>query len=316
MDTTNPVFKPIPHDLFISKLPDREKEFFCYLSFKNGTADHANRLSWRIRSTKAGDNFLLLGERSILQKERESCQISLSILLWPDFEDGELAVNFDHPSNQKAETWKIMSYQQYGEFRLPLDGQVLVVMGHRIGEAHRSALRIPSQQFGWDLLPFHNDGLRLIKGSFSENLRSIDFEGFGQAVLAPAAGIVVKAVDGNPDLEHAGRLPENLDFYLENLYRAIGNYVILDHGNKVWSVLGHLRQGSVQVTEGQKVNIADKLGELGNSGFSSGPHVHFHFMNGSDIFSASPLPIELNLEGGVYSPQAGEITSSNYFLHK
>jgi len=138
-----------------------------------------------------------------------------------------------------------------------------------------------------------------------------DFEGFGQAVLAPADGSVVKAVDGNPDLEHAGQLPENLDFYLEDLQRALGNYVILAHGNKLWSVLGHLRQGSVQVPEGKKVRVADKLGELGNSGYSSGPHVHLHFMNGSDIFSASPLPIELSLEGGVYSPQAGEITSSN-----
>jgi murein DD-endopeptidase MepM/ murein hydrolase activator NlpD len=316
MDTTVQVIKPIPADLFVSKLPDGEKEFFCYISFKNKAAEHANRLSWSIRSTKAGDNLLIHGERYITQKERESCQISLSALLPPEFEIGELAVNFDYPSDKKPGTWKIMTYRQNGEFRLPLDGQVLIAMGHRIGEAHRSALRILSQQFGWDLLPLHNDGLRLIKGPLSENLRAIDFEGFGQAVLAPADGIVVKTVDGNPDLEHAGQLPENLDFYLEDLHHAIGNYVILNHGNKVWSVLGHLRHGSVQVTEGKKVQVADKIGELGNSGFSSGPHVHLHFMNGPDIFSASPLPIELNLEGEVYSPQAGEITSNNRYKDK
>ena len=316
MDTTNPVFKPIPADLFVSILPDGEREFFCYISFTNGTADHANRLSWSIRSTKDGDNLLIHGERSVTQKERESCQISVSSLLPPEFEIGELSVNFDHSSDQKPGTWKIKLYRQNGEFRLPLDGQVLIAMGHRIGEAHRSALRIPSQQFGWDLLPLFNDGLRLLKGSLSENLRSVDFEGFGQAVLAPADGIIIKTFDGNSDLEHAGHPPENLDFYLEDLHRAIGNYVILDHGNKVWSVLGHLRHGSVQVTEGKKVKVADKIGELGNSGYSSGPHVHLHFMDGPDIFSASPLPIELNLEGGVYSPQAGEITSSKGFLHK
>ena len=84
----------------------------------------------------------------------------------------------------------------------------------------------------------------------------------------------------------------------------------LPNGEKVWSFLGHLRSGSVQVREGQEVKVSDKLGELGNSGFSSGPHVHLHFMNGPDILSASPLPIELTLEGGTYSPQAGEITSS------
>ena len=316
METSNPVFAPIPADLFVSKLPDGEKEFFCYIGFKNGAAEHAYRLSWSIRSTKTGDNFLIRGERSILQKERDSCETTISVLLSTAFETGELTVSLDHPSDHKTGSWKIMMYQQNGEFRLPLDGQVLVASGHRIGEAHRSALRIPSQQFGWDLLPLCNNGLRLIKGILSDNLRSVDFEGFGQAVLAPADGIVVKAVDGNPDLEYAGQLPEDIDYYVEDLVRATGNYVILEHGNNVWSFLGHLRHGSVKVNEGKKVHVADKLGELGNSGYSSGPHVLLHFMDGPNIFSASPLPIELNLEGGVYSPQAGEITSSNGLLHK
>ncbi len=302
--------KSIPRDLFVSKLPDGEKEFFCFICLENGTTDRMSRLSWRIKSTNPEDNHLLRGERSITEKEREQCRIPLSVLLPPEFDGGELAVNLDCSSHQEIRTWKILSYQQKGKFRLPLDGQVLIVMGHRIGEAHRSAFQIPSQQFGWDLLPFHNDGLRLIKGALSENLRAQDFEGFGQAVLAPADGIVVKAMDGNPDLEHVGQLPENLDYYSEDLSRATGNYVTLNHGNKVWSFLGHLRSGSVQVKEGQEIKVSDKLGELGNSGFSSGPHVHLHFMNGPDIFSASPLPIELTLEGGTYSPQAGEITSS------
>jgi hypothetical protein len=310
MDNISSSLKSIPHDLFVGKLPNGEKEFFCFICLESGTTDRANRLSWRIKSTETEDNFLISGERSITDKEREECRIPLSVLLPPEFEGGELTVNLNCSSHQEAGTWNILPYQQKGKFCLPLDGQVLIVMGHRIGEAHRSAFQIPSQQFGWDLLPFHNDGLRLIKGALSENLGAQDFEAFGQAVRAPADGIVVKAVDGNPDLEHVGQLPKNLDYYLEDLSRAIGNYVILDHGDKIWSLLGHLRSGSVQVKEGQEVKASDKLGELGNSGYSSGPHVHLHFMNGPDIFSASPLPVELYLEGGIYSPQAGEITSS------
>jgi murein DD-endopeptidase MepM/ murein hydrolase activator NlpD len=310
MDSTNSFLKSVPHDLFVSKLPNGEKEFFCFICFESGTTEQVNRLSWRIRSTRAKDNFQIGGERATTGKERESCRIPLSVLLSPEFDDGELTINLDCSSSVKAGTWKILSYRQKGEFRLPLDGQVLIVMGHRIGEAHRSAFQIPTQQFGWDLLPFQDNGLRLIKGVLPENLVAQDFEGFGQAVLAPADGIVLKAVDGNPDLEHVGQLPENLDYYLEDPIRATGNYVILDHGNQVCSIVGHLRRGSVRVKEGQEVKVSDKLGELGNSGFSSGPHVHLQFMNGPDILAASPLPIELNLEGGTYSPQAGEITSS------
>jgi murein DD-endopeptidase MepM/ murein hydrolase activator NlpD len=309
MDHTNSSFKSIPHDLFVSKLPNGEKEFFCFICFENETTDETKYLSWRITATRSEDDFLN-GRHSITDKEREQCRIPLSVLLPSEFESGELAVNLEFSSHKETRIWKILSYRQRDKFRLPLEGQVIVLVGHRIGETHRSAFQVPSQQFGWDLLPFHNDGLRLIKGTFSESLKAQDFEGFGQAVLAPSDGIVVNAVDGNPDLEHVGQLPENLNYYLEDISRALGNYVIIDHGNKVWSFLGHLRSGSVQVKDGQEVRVSDKLGELGNSGFSSGPHVHLHFMNGSDILSASPLPIELDLEGGTYAPQAGEITSS------
>jgi murein DD-endopeptidase MepM/ murein hydrolase activator NlpD len=305
MDDLNSFLTTLPNDLFISKLPNGEKEFFCFICFRNEIANQAKYLTWRITSVKS-ENPFLSGERPITDKERAQCRVALSALLPLGFESGELTVNL--ASHQQA--WQINSYNQKGKFQLPLEGQVLVLIGHRIGETHRSAFQIPSQQFGWDLLPLHNDGLRLIKRSLSENLEAQDFEGFGQPVLAPADGRIVKAVDGNVDLTQVGQLPTNLDYFLEDLTRAPGNHVIIDYGEGVWSCLGHLKNGSVRVKEGQEVKALDQLGELGNSGFSSGPHVHLHFMDGPDILSASPLPIELDLEGGTYAPQAGEITSS------
>ncbi len=310
MEGTGFTLKTVPHELFLSRIPDREKEFSCFICFENDAINQAKHLSWKIKSTKTEVNFSISGEWPTTDKEREQHRIPISVLLPYEFDGGELTVNLYFSSHQEAGMWKILSYQQKGKFRLPLKGQVFIATSHRIGESHRSAFQFPSQQFGWDLLPLHNDGLRLIKGALSENLKAKDFEGFGQAVFAPADGIVVKAVDGNPDLEQAGQLPENLDYYLEDPSRALGNHIILDHGNKEWSFLGHFRNGSIQVKEGQEVKAVDKLGELGNSGFSSGPHVHLHFMNSPDILSAAPLPIELDLEGGTYAPQSGEITSS------
>jgi len=294
----------LPHDLFVSKLPNGEKEFFCFIRFPNISMEPAKRFSWKITTNKSDYTFVG-GERSVTNKELEQCRVSISAILPTRFEGGILTVNLASYQG----TWKIQIHEQKGKFRLPLDGQVLVVVGHHIGEIHRSA-QLSSQQFGWDLLPFHNDGLRLIKRTLSENLRAQDFEAFGQPVLAPANGLIVKAVDGAEDLTHVGELPSNLDYYLEDLTRALGNHIVIDHGEGVWSFLAHLKNRSVQVKEGQRVEVSDKLGELGNSGFSSGPHVHLHFMNGPDILSASPLPIELDLEGGTYAPQAGEITSS------
>lgn len=288
----------LPHDLFISRLLNGDKEFFSYIRIP----EQAGCFSWQIQSGK----ICLNGERVITDGENKKGVVSLSVLLPSDFESGVLTASIDSHQN----TWNIHSFEQPIKFRLPLEGQVLVLIAHRIGETHRSALQIPSQQFGWDLLPMHNDGLCLLNCPLSENLTADHFAGFGQAVFAPADGRIVKAVDGMEDLTVIGQLPANMDYYLEDLNQASGNHVIIEHGHGICSCMAHLRKGSVCVKVGQDVKAMDRLGELGNSGFSSGPHLHLHFMNGPDLLNSSPLPVELELEGGTYAPQAGEITSS------
>jgi len=69
-----------------------------------------------------------------------------------------------------------------------------------------------------------------------------------------------------------------------------GNYVIIKHDNDEYSLYGHMIQHSVTVKKGMKVKQGDILGKLGNTGFSFSPHLHFHLMNGSDIFEARGLP--------------------------
>lgn len=41
--------------------------------------------------------------------------------------------------------------------------------------------------------------------------------------------------------------------------------------------------------------------------FSSGPHLHLHFMDGPDMLTAAALPIALQAEGSTFAPQAGQI---------
>lgn len=61
-------------------------------------------------------------------------------------------------------------------------------------------------------------------------------------------------------------------------YRSgFGNSVEIDHGNGFMTRYAHLNR--VVVRQGQKVKLNQKVGELGNSGRSTGPHVHYevHF---------------------------------------
>ena len=55
-----------------------------------------------------------------------------------------------------------------------------------------------------------------------------------------------------------------------------GNHVAIEHqdGSTAWYM--HMVENSAAVSEGQFVNRGDFIGLLGNTGNSSGPHVHFH----------------------------------------
>jgi murein DD-endopeptidase MepM/ murein hydrolase activator NlpD len=54
-----------------------------------------------------------------------------------------------------------------------------------------------------------------------------------------------------------------------------GHYVVLDADDEHDYVFMHLRRGSIPVVPGQRVAAGERIGEVGNSGRSFGPHLHF-----------------------------------------
>jgi len=52
-----------------------------------------------------------------------------------------------------------------------------------------------------------------------------------------------------------------------------GKHIIIDHGNNVTSLYGHLDK--ILVYKGQRVKIGDVIGKEGTTGASTGPHLHF-----------------------------------------
>jgi murein DD-endopeptidase MepM/ murein hydrolase activator NlpD len=304
-----PEIKIIPNTLLANRLQNGWREFFCYLSFPINQAMPINTLSWNFSLPKKQAE-VVGGNHLVTKQELETRRVVMAALLPPEWDEGEMIVEVSLSRHNYVYRWAVGTYHQSNSFRLPLEGQVLILGGHRIGEVHRSAWQIASQQMGWDMIPLHPDGLRILHGTLSQNLRAVDFAAYGCNVLAPAAGQVIKALDGNLDSVKANEPPKVTNYYLEDLTRACGNYVIIDHGQGVWSCLAHLRNGSVKVKPGDAINAGQIIGELGNSGFSSGPHLHLHFMDSPDLLTASPLPVELDLEGVTYAPQSGEIVSS------
>ena len=52
-----------------------------------------------------------------------------------------------------------------------------------------------------------------------------------------------------------------------------GRFIEIDHGSGVRTRYGHLHK--ILVKRGQQVAFRDKIGLLGNSGRSTGPHLHY-----------------------------------------
>ena len=53
----------------------------------------------------------------------------------------------------------------------------------------------------------------------------------------------------------------------------LGRTVIINHGNGLKTIYGHLNKFTVK--KGQEVTRGDKIGEMGNTGYSTAPHLHY-----------------------------------------
>ena len=55
--------------------------------------------------------------------------------------------------------------------------------------------------------------------------------------------------------------------------RVYGNYVIIDHGNGYQTLYAHMSK--IIASKGQWVSQGTRIGLVGSTGYSTGPHLHF-----------------------------------------
>ena len=93
----------------------------------------------------------------------------------------------------------------------------------------------------------------------------------GQPVYAVADGVVITA---------------------KALTTSYGNYIIIMHRDGLYTLYAHGQPGSIAVSQGQYVTQGQQIMRVGNSGNSTGPHLHFEVRTGNGLYSdrVNPRP--------------------------
>ncbi len=192
------------------------------------------------------------------------------------------------------------SYQAKTVLILPLRGKIFVWEGHDFYAHH---LRVPlgdpkvqalgitanSNNFASDFIYLDAKGRE-----YHDDPRKLEnWYGYGQPIYAPGAGVILATANdipenwfedaaatriGHPKLA-AGKDPKD-----------IGNFVLIDHQDGEYSLLVHMKLGSVVVKPGDRVQMGQAVGRIGFAGDSIFPHLHYSLMDGPEVFKAWGLP--------------------------
>jgi hypothetical protein len=111
---------------------------------------------------------------------------------------------------------------------------------------------------------------------------------YDQPIYSVAAGRVVEVADGMPNnVPHSGKYAVAID-----LNNAAGNHVVVAIAPRRYVLYAHMRPGSVRVKRGDKVAAGDILGNVGNTGSSTEPHLHMHIDDHPSFLAGNGVPYE------------------------
>jgi murein DD-endopeptidase MepM/ murein hydrolase activator NlpD len=207
-----------------------------------------------------------------------------------------LSIPQQAPETQASVTIEPRVYTPKTALSLPVRGKLLVHDGHdyyahhrRLNTEHPAARELGItrnfMRYSLDLNPT-NDAFEPFRGGGGKNE---DWFAWNQPLFATGDGTVVDAFDKEPDNVRGGVNHFDPQSVKSKPMKFYGNYLVIDHGNGEFSLLGHLQNGSLAVKVGDKVTRGQPIARIGSSGSSNNPHVHYELRTGRDL-NAEGLP--------------------------
>jgi hypothetical protein len=211
----------------------------------------------------------------------------------------EYEIFFSEAVEENAKTFSAKTsvapvlYRTKTNLILPVVGHILVAEGHDYYAHHRrvdltnpvvAQLGVTTNptRYGYDFVLVDDSG----EASRNDGKRDEDWLGFGTPILAPAGGIV-KEVRNTVDDNILGQKMFDFRLVFEDIKAFYGNYIIIDHQNGEFSLLLHLKKGSVGVRAGDHVKQGQSIARMGISGDSDYVHLHYQLQNAIEINNES-----------------------------
>ncbi len=169
-----------------------------------------------------------------------------------------------------------LNYRTQTNLKLPFNEEFFIGWGGRTIEQNYHA-EYREQRFAIDIVQMINGNTHTGSGN-----NNSDYYCFGKTLISPGEGTIIELLNSVDD-----NIPGSV-----NSKQPAGNYIIIEHYNKEYSFIGHLKKNSIIVNVGDKVTQGQELAKIGNSGQSSEPHIHYHMQNTSNPLKGDGLPTQ------------------------
>ena len=242
-----------------------------------GTMDKANYSS----KLGGGESGVMYFDVSYGSGDAVPCTISLRVhALQPENTHLQESTVVSPPLKVSSQAAIVLAPPFKGEGWVNGNGCCLEIGPHRFVTNPMNGSLDPSEQFAIDWIKVDAQG----KAFRTDGKKPEDWLCYGVEVLAVAPGTVVEAMRDLPDVT-PGVAPAIL-----SVAEIAGNHVLLDLGGGRYAMYAHFAPHSVTVHVGDHVKAGDKLGLLGNSGNSTGPHLHFQISDRPSTLDTTSLP--------------------------
>lgn len=216
-------------------------------------------------------------------------------------------------SNERGDCYEekelpIIIYKNKNKYQFPLKGAISTCGNHTCLLDHRQHY---SMEFAVDMAQYNVEQ----KLFYKENMKQEEHVIYGKEILAIADGIVRDCFHRLPVTTSWDWEERRPYFEVYGLASQFGNYVLLEHENGESSFYGHMIMDSLKVQVGDKVKQGQIIGQVGHTGMSNCPHLHFQLMDKPDILKGRGLPCEFTNILSVSGDPIGVITEDNIIVH-